>query len=95
MVEGIHFRSKLEARWYLFFKKLGWNVVYEPEIEGLTGWIPDFLIIGKEKKILVDIKPIDKIEEWDNHPDRFKIENSGVANLNYEILILGTNLNQL
>ena len=92
IVEGIHFRSKLEARWYLFFKKLGWNVVYEPEIEGLTGWIPDFLIIGKEKKILVDIKPIDKIEEWDNHPDRFKIENSGVANLNYEILILGTNL---
>jgi len=26
IVEGIHFRSKLEARWYLFFKKLGWHV---------------------------------------------------------------------
>jgi len=90
--EGIHFRSKLEARWYIFMKKLGWNIIYEPEIEGLNGWLPDFLIIGKEKKILVEIKPIDKDEEWDNHPDRYKIENSGVANLNYEILILGTNL---
>jgi hypothetical protein len=92
IVDGIHFRSKLEARWYLFMKKLGWNIVYEPEIEGLNGWIPDFLILGKNKKILVEVKPIDKIEEWENHPDRKKIENSGVSNLNYEILILGTNL---
>jgi hypothetical protein len=66
IVEGIHFRSKLEARWYLFFKKLGWNVVYEPEIEGLTGWLPDFLIIGKGFKILVDVKPIDSIDDWED-----------------------------
>ena len=66
IVEGIHFRSKLEARWYLFFKKLGWNVVYEPEIEGLTGWLPDFLIIGKGFKTLVDVKPIDSEEEWED-----------------------------
>ena len=92
IVDGIHFRSKLEARWYLFMKKLGWNIIYEPEIEGLNGWIPDFLILGKNKKILVEVKPIDKKEEWENHPDRKKIENSGVSNLNYEILILGTNL---
>ena len=66
IVEGIHFRSKLEARWYLFFKKLGWKVVYEPEIEGLNGWIPDFLIIGKGFKTLVDVKPIDSVEEWED-----------------------------
>ncbi len=66
IVEGIHFRSKLEARWYLFFKKLGWNVVYEPEIEGLTGWLPDFLIIGKGFKTLVDVKPIDSEKEWED-----------------------------
>ena len=66
IVEGIHFRSKLEARWYLFFNKLGWNVVYEPEIEGLTGWLPDFLIIGKGFKTLVDVKPIDSEEEWED-----------------------------
>jgi hypothetical protein len=66
IVEGIHFRSKLEARWYLFFKKLGWNIVYEPEIEGLTSWLPDFLIIGKGFKTLVDVKPIDSEEEWED-----------------------------
>ena len=67
IVEGIHFRSKLEARWYLFFKKLGWNVIYEPEIEGLTGWLPDFLIIGKEGwKTLVDVKPIDSENDWED-----------------------------
>ena len=93
MVEGIHFRSKLEARWYLFMKRLGWNIIYEPEIKGLNNWIPDFLIIGKEKKILVDIKPIDTVEDWEKHPDRIRIENSGIKNLkDYELLILGTNL---
>ena len=65
-IDGIDFRSKLEARWYLFFKKLGWNVVYEPEIEGLTGWIPDFLIIGDGFKTLVDVKPIDTEKEWED-----------------------------
>ena len=66
IVDGIHFRSKLEARWYLFFKKLGWNVVYEPEIEGLNGWIPDWLIIGKGFKTLVDVKPIDSENDWED-----------------------------
>ena len=31
--QGINFRSKLEARWYIFMKNLGWNVEYEPHIE--------------------------------------------------------------
>lgn len=106
--EGIHFRSKLEARWYIFMKKLGWNIVYEPEIEGLNGWIPDFLIIGEGFKTLVDVKPIDSEKEWEDsffdfskrekiirktHKDYNKIMNSGIKNLSeYELLILGTNL---
>ena len=106
--EGIQFRSKLEARWYIFMKKLGWNIIYEPEIEGLNGWIPDYLIIGKQHKILVDVKPIDKAEEWETgyydnekrkyivtkkHKDYDKIMNSGIKKLHdYELLILGTNL---
>ena len=61
--EGIQFRSKLEARWYIFMKKLGWNVVYEPEIEGINGWIPDFLIIGECHKTLVDVKGIDRVTD--------------------------------
>ena len=92
-IDGIQFRSKLEGKWYLFMKRMGWNIVYEPEIEGLNNWIPDFLIIGKDKKILVDVKPIHTVEDWENNPDRIKIENSGIKNLpDYELLILGTNL---
>ena len=92
-IDGIQFRSKLEGKWYLFMKKLGWNIIYEPEIEGLNNWIPDFLIIGKDKKILVDVKPIDTVEDWYKHPDRIRIEESGIKNLpQYELLILGTNL---
>ena len=91
-LDGIQFRSKLEARWYLFMKRLGWNIIYEPEIEGLSNWIPDFLIIGKNKKILVDVKPIDNVEDWDKNPDKKRIEESGIKNLPYELLILGSNL---
>jgi|TARA_R100001163_G_scaffold5233_1_gene6399 hypothetical protein len=90
--DGITFRSKLEARWYIFMKRLGWNIIYEPEIEGLSNWIPDFLIIGKNKKILVDVKPIDNVEDWDKNPDKKRIEESGIKNLPYELLILGSNL---
>ena len=95
--EGIQFRSKLEARWYIFMKKLGWNVVYEPEIEGINGWIPDFLIIGKDRNILVDVKPINRIDDWSKHPDCKKILNSGIEELcckdrSYELLIVGSNL---
>ena len=59
-------------------KRLGWNIIYEPDIKGLNNWIPDFLIIGKNKKILVDVKP--------HSP-------SGIKNLLYELLILGTKHN--
>ena len=58
-IDGIQFRSKLEARWYLFMKRLQWRIEYEPqELPEINGWIPDFMIIGKDKKILVDVKPI-------------------------------------
>lgn len=93
-IDGIQFRSKLEGRHYLFMKKLGWNIEYEPEIEGIHGWIPDFIIIGKDHKILVDVKPIHNREDWLKHPDHDKILNSGINKLHdYELLILGTNIN--
>jgi hypothetical protein len=93
-INGIQFRSKLEAKWYLFMKKLKWNIEYEPlELEGINGWIPDFIIIGKNKKILVDVKPINSEEEWERHSDYEKIiEKSGFKNTDYEILILGSSL---
>tara|TARA_Y100001938_G_C7946394_1_gene356990 strand:+ start:144 stop:731 length:588 start_codon:yes stop_codon:yes gene_type:complete len=61
--KGINFRSRLEARWYIFMKSLGWNIEYEPHIEELNNWLPDFLIIGKNTKVLVEVKP------FSNHKD--------------------------
>jgi hypothetical protein len=95
-INGIQFRSKLEARWYLFMKKLQWRIEYEPqELGEINGWIPDFIIIGKDKKILVDVKPIHSIEEWNKHyPDYRKILHSGIQSTkNYELLILGASFN--
>jgi hypothetical protein len=55
---GAHFRSKNECKRYIFFKQLGWNVEYEPVLEDIKGWLPDFAIYGdKNKKILVEVKP--------------------------------------
>ena len=64
-IEGIQFRSKLEARWYLFMKNLGWNIEYEPEIEGINGWIPDFLILGNKTKVLVEVKPFQTLSDFE------------------------------
>lgn len=52
-VLGVQFRSRLEAKWALFFDKVGWPWAYEPF--DLNGYIPDF-ILGKD--LLVEIKPV-------------------------------------
>ena len=90
-IDGIQFRSKLEARWYLFMKRLQWRIEYEPqELPEINGWIPDFMIIGKDRKILVDVKPIYSTDDWnENHPSYKKILESGIKNTKYELLILG------
>jgi len=43
---GCRFRSRLEARWAVFFTELGWRWQYEPEgFELPSGWyLPDFLV---------------------------------------------------
>jgi len=94
-IEGIQFRSKLEARWYLFMKRLQWRIEYEPqELPEINGWIPDFMIIGKNKKILVDVKPIYSVDDWDhNHVSYKKILHSGIQETEYELLIVGASLN--
>ena len=52
----IRFRSRLEARWAVFFTRCGWKWSYEPI--DLLGWSPDFMIKGKPVEILVEVKPI-------------------------------------
>ncbi len=53
--KGIQMRSRLEARWAMFFDKLGWGWSYEP-IE-YDGWIPDFLLRAAIGHIRIDVKP--------------------------------------
>tara|TARA_Y100000310_G_scaffold293601_1_gene323286 strand:- start:9 stop:605 length:597 start_codon:yes stop_codon:yes gene_type:complete len=96
--KGIDFRSKLEARWYIFMKSLGWNIEYEPHIEGLNGWLPDFLIIGNGTKILVEVKPFNTLKDFTSQYSREatdKIENSKfykIKNIDAVILV-GASLN--
>jgi hypothetical protein len=67
LFENTRFRSRLEARWAAFFKLLGWDAHYEPF--DLDGYIPDFVINGREHcdprqsaskivPILVEVKPV-------------------------------------
>jgi hypothetical protein len=52
---GIMFRSRLEATWAAFFDQLQWPWEYEPF--ELNGWLPDFVIKGETKDVLVEVKP--------------------------------------
>lgn len=53
--KGRSFRSRLEARWAVFFDFLGWKWEYEPC--DFSGWIPDFVIVGKHT-VYVEVKPV-------------------------------------
>jgi hypothetical protein len=54
---GIMFRSQLEATWAAFFDQIGWPWEYEPF--ELSGWLPDFLLRGRGRDVLVEVKPVD------------------------------------
>lgn len=64
---GCHFRSRLEARWAVFFDALGLNWLYEPEGYDFGGirYLPDFRIsnafLGKDA--FFEVKPSDPDEE--------------------------------
>ncbi len=53
---GTMFRSRLEATWAAMFDGLGWRWEYEPF--DLNGWVPDFLLNGNGRDILVEVKPV-------------------------------------
>jgi hypothetical protein len=60
---GWNFRSRLEAKWAHLFTLLGWRWQYEPI--DLDGYIPDFVISGKSKRLLVEVKPFIDLDEKD------------------------------
>lgn len=53
LYKDIRFRSRLEARWAIFLDALGGQWVYEPVVQGVTGYLPDFLFGGG----YLEIKP--------------------------------------
>jgi hypothetical protein len=57
---GYRFRSRLEARWAVFFDALGLNWTYEPEGFDLDGdwYLPDFRVTSGEITYWYEIKPL-------------------------------------
>jgi len=57
--KGYHFRSRLEARWAVFFDAIGWPWEYEPEGFDLGEgdfYLPDFRLICADGDLWVEIK---------------------------------------
>jgi hypothetical protein len=49
--KGYHFRSRLEARWAVFFEEMGFDWTYEPEgfeLPSGAWYLPDFLVKNRE-----------------------------------------------
>jgi hypothetical protein len=65
LYNGNYFRSRLEARWAVFFDALGVKYEYEPEgFKSLKGdmylpdfYLPDTYIRGESKGVYIEIKP--------------------------------------
>lgn len=62
--KGYHFRSRLEARWAVFFDALGIEWEYEPEgfeLPDGTRYLPDFCLTGtgyrQGQGLYVEVKP--------------------------------------
>lgn len=86
--KGIKFRSRLESKWARFFDLLSWRWEYEPF--DLNGYIPDFVLIGKKRSTLVEVKPYEKLEQFAPAIDKYRKSIIGTDHWDKEILLLGT-----
>lgn len=84
LFDGIEFRSRLEARWASFFRRIGWEFTYEP-FDG-DGYIPDFLIHGAAP-LLVEVKPA--ATEGDYRAPLDKITDGLADHWQHDILVVG------
>ena len=94
---GYRFRSRLEARWAVFFDVMGIKYDYEPE--GFTmkygmRYLPDFVLTNvrrrhypneKESPIYIEVKGVDKYSDI-NIDDKVRMEEFAE---HYPLLILG------
>lgn len=81
--KGTLYRSKLEARWAVFFDAIGFHVMYEPfdklinKANGIE-YKPDFYLLqgitpekGVHSNILIEIKPCEPSQQYINFLERF------------------------
>lgn len=89
--DGYKFRSRLEARWAVFFKSLGVRFEYEPEGFELScgRYLPDFYLTDLD--LYVEIKPFNKEvvsfsgdgNEWEQKCAAFRSETGKAIMLCY------------
>jgi len=89
LYKGVMYRSRLEARWAVFFDLAGWKHEYEPI--DLPGWSPDFRLqfesdfnahMGVMKyDLLAEVKPYYKSSDFKNHKcmDYVTLKTGGVC----------------
>lgn len=88
---GYRFRSRLEARWAVFFDEM--NIKYEYELEGYklpsgAGYLPDFFL--PELELFVEVKPTTNIPIRELR----KLVEFAQADDNKLLLIVGTPTNE-
>ena len=67
-INGIRFRSRIEAQWAEMFTKLGWEWEYEPI--DLKGYIPDFILKFPHRHLLVEVKGDTDIKNIEQYADK-------------------------
>lgn len=87
--KGYHFRSRLEARWAVFFDSMGIRYEYEPEGYELSDgskYLPDFYL--PMLNTFFEVKP-SSISEEDEKKAWMKIEEVGSGNGSASCLVMG------
>jgi len=103
--KGMEYRSMLETRYFIHLKEhLNFDIDYEPEVPGLSGYKPDFVIypkrtklidyLGKVKPIYVEIKPIRDVTKIFEDPeyDDFREKIHKNWNRENDLIVFGGNV---
>ena len=101
--KGMDYRSMLETRYLIYLKEhLNFDMDYEPEVPGLFGYQPDFVIYPHKerddyfeyKPIYVEIKPIREISTYYDDPDydEFREKIKRCWNPKNDLVLFGSNL---
>lgn len=85
--KGSLIRSFLEKKWHVFFDYCGWDYQYEPY--PLPTWLPDFVLIGKSKTYLVEVKPVSLMIDL---PQFFDKISKAVGQADFECIFLGCSI---